>query len=345
MRICDLFFQKSERVTTVMFAAFGAIAGIVVLIGISVSAALGGNLSEVGRVFDAVQLAAKPTMNTVGGDTTVSPPPELIPAPSLPVLRGEALPPDSFGAKSIVVKDDETGILLYRKNEYERRPIASLTKLMSALVLLEQSIDWQKKATVAADEVSDTHMYAGDTYTLDDLWHAALIGSSNKAVLTLVDASGLTRDNFVARMNEKAKELGMFDANFVEPTGLDDNNKASAADVAILLTEALRQEKIVSAVTMHEYNLYSPERKQKHHIWNTDWLLLGWTTNPFKKIIGGKTGYIPESGYNFAADVVGDNGHPITIVALGAATDQSRFTDARDAGVWVYEHYEWPEKP
>ncbi|HYE60349.1 MAG TPA: serine hydrolase [Candidatus Kapabacteria bacterium] len=274
-----------------------------------------------------------------GGDVTVQPP--VIPPIQLPVLVGDMLDGAQFTAASMIVKDHETGAVLFRKNEYVKRPIASVTKLMSALVVLEKQPVWTTSTQVVADDLIDTHMYAGDTYTLGDLWQAALIGSSNKAIMTLADAVGWPRPAFVERMNQKAVELGMTDTQFTEPTGLDEGNVSTASDLAQLLSSAVQTNAIRDVLVETEKNLYSKERKKQHHLWSTNWLLLGWIPNTFHSVIG-KTGFITSSNYNFVAQITDAKGRVLDVVVLGAGTHEARFTEARDIANWVFEHYRWP---
>lgn len=276
-----------------------------------------------------------------GGDL-VSPPPADA-APDLPLLDGTLLSAADISAVSAVVKDTESGVMLYAKNEYAPRPIASITKLMSALVILEAGPDWDKSAVVAPDDISDTHMYKGEVYTMESLWRAALVGSSNKAVLSLVDGLQISRDVFVERMNQKATELGMTNTRFVEPTGLDPLNVSTAADVALLLEAALDSNEIRQTLLLPEYHLVSVDGAIRHHTWNTNWLLLGWITNQFYDLRGGKTGYIPAAGYNFAMQVADGRGDTVDVVVLGADSHEERFTDARDIAMSVFDNYVWPE--
>ena len=298
-------------------------------------------LVELSVVFETVQSLPR-VWGKTGGDVVIAPPVAVEP-PQLPELIGTMLSAETFSAKSIIVKDDATGAVLYRQAEYEERPMASLTKLMSALVILEKAPRWSSSTQVVGDDIIDTHMYAGDTHTLDQLWHAALIGSSNKAIYTLADAVGWPRAAFVERMNEKARELGMANTVFVDPTGLDAGNVSTASDLAIIMQEAMRHERIRNALLTKEYSLYSTERGKEHHLWNTNWLLLGWIPSELREIRGGKTGYIPESGYNFVLQTADQAGHALTVVILGAATHEARFTEARDAAEWVWANYRWPE--
>lgn len=287
-----------------------------------------------------VEKAVTDIPSVEGGDLVIQPPAPT--KPQLPELQGEMIPSDKFSAVSMIVKDNETGMVLFKKDEYKKYPIASITKLVSSLVLLEKSLDWATSTQVVKDDIIDTHMYAGDTYTLEELWLAALVGSSNKAILTLADAAGWPREAFVERMNQKARELGMVDTHFVEPTGLDEENISTASDIVLLLDEALQQEKISQALLTKEHNLYSKERKKKHHMWNTNWILLGWVNNDFFDLRGGKTGYIPASGYNFIMQVGDGSGSLIDVVVLGANSHEARFTEARDIANWVFDNYKWP---
>ena len=302
---------------------------------------LPNELQKASLIFEKIENVSDQKVYA-GGDIVVAPI-EQVKMP-MPELIGELLATAEFDAESIIIKDHKTGFVLYKKNEYDKRSIASITKLMSALVLLEKNPDWSLKTSVIGGDSLDTHMYAGDTYTLDELWYASLVGSSNKAILSLVSAFDWQIEAFVERMNQKANELGMLDTVFVEPTGLDEFNKSTASDLAILLEEALKQEKISEALLTPEYNLYSVERKKKHHMWNTNWLLLGWIQNDFKKIYGGKTGYSIAAGYSFVTQLSDKNDHIIDVVILGTKEHEDRFTEAKEAAEMVFENYEWPVK-
>jgi D-alanyl-D-alanine endopeptidase (penicillin-binding protein 7) len=275
-------------------------------------------------------------VNSGAGDISASPPGFV----DIPKLEGALPDSASFGSNAFFAKDEATGVVLFAKNQYEQRPLASITKLMSGLVFLEKKLNMSSSTVVVRDEIVDTHMYAGDTYTLDELWNAGFVASSNKAILTLVDSSSWTRDAFVERMNQKALELGMSDSFFTEPTGLNSNNISTASDISILLSEALKHDEIRDSLMKKEYALFSKERKKEHHMWNTNWLLLNWIPN-FYKIIGGKTGFIEASGYNFAVQFEKD-GHKINVIVLGANTHEERFIEAQKIADAVFSAYKWP---
>lgn len=300
---------------------------------------LSSELQEMSLFFETMQTVSL-NKAQAGGDVVMAP--MVMPQVKLPELVGTLASPENFNAKSIIIKDHETGIVLYKKNEYDKRSIASITKLMSALIMLEKKPDWTSKTVVIGADSLDTHMYAGDTYTLDELWHAALVGSSNKAILSLANALDWPIEAFVERMNSKARELGMIDSVFAEPTGLDEENKSTASDLAILLSEAMKHEKIREALLTTEYNLYSNEREKSHHMWSTNWLLLNWIKSDFGTLYGGKTGYTNAAGYSFVMEVSDKNNHIIDVVVLGTDEHEARFTEARDVAKNVFESYKWP---
>lgn len=267
---------------------------------------------------------------------------EVILPPKRPIINSDAkiLSPNDFSGRNIVVRDSGTGQMLYGKAAYDPWPIASVTKLLSALVLLDVPINFASTTVASVDGAPDNDVAIGATYKIKDLWNASLISSSNRSVLSLVDSTGLTRTEFVARMNEKARQLGMTGTKVVEPTGLDARNQSTAADIAVLLAEALRKPEILESVRLTTYNLADVNGRYGKQIKTTDWLLSGTISNFGLEIIGGKTGYIPESGYNFAAETVSSTNR-VVVVVLGASSIDARFTEARRAAEWAYQNFTW----
>jgi D-alanyl-D-alanine carboxypeptidase len=249
----------------------------------------------------------------------------------------------NFEAKSVLVKDHKTGKILLKKTTQTQRPLASITKLMSALVFLETNPDWGEKVRIVKNDIVGPHVDQGEVYTIEELWSAALIGSSNKSILTLAESVNWPKQAFIQRMNQKAVELGMDNTYFAGTTGLKKKNVSTAEDITILLDEALKYKKIQTALATDEYTI--DYKKNNHHIWNTDWLLLGWIPNDFTKIFGGKTGYIEAAGYNFTVQLSKGEGRVLDIVVLGANSHEARFTVARDAAEWVYQNYVWSDSP
>jgi len=273
------------------------------------------------------------------GDVIVSKPTVNL---KLPELVAQLPQPQQYTADRVIVKDVETGIVLYAKDAYKEWPLASMTKLMTAIVLREKPVDMGELATVVDQDLIGTHMYAGDVYSRDELWKAMLIGSINEAAVTLVQDIWGSQEAFVKRMNEKSLELGMIDTAFFEPTGLDSRNVSTPSDVAILLSEALSDEVIAKTLQTQELDLFSKQREKKNHIWNTNWILLGWIPSQIE-IVAGKTGFINQSLYNFTGRFKGDDGRLVDVVIMGADTHEARFTEARDIVADSLDAYTWPQ--
>ncbi len=202
-------------------------------------------------------------------------------------------------------------------------PLASLTKLMTAMVFLEQKPDLDRMVEVTPVEITGgghTHLRKGDQVALGDLLHMSLMCSDNVATRVIARESGLSGDEFVARMNRKAIELGLTGSRFVEFTGLDERNVSSASDIARLLHAAAHEPLIQEITTTKSYE-FSTERRA-HAIHNTNRLLYG-----RYDVLGGKTGFISEAGYCFAT-WIRSQGRDLIAVVLGAPTGATRFADA-----------------
>jgi len=234
-----------------------------------------------------------------------------------------APPPGGVYARNAILVDPASGEVLFEKNSALPVPIASLTKLMTALVFMEQRPDLGRPVEVTAYELNGgghTQLRRGEVVTLGDLLHMSLMCSDNVATRVLARESGLLPEEFVARMNAKAVELGLRGTRFVEFTGLDERNVSTAADVARMLHAAAHDPLIQQITTTREYEFRTERRL--HEIRNTDRLLYGhWD------VLGGKTGFIQEAGYCFAM-WIRTQGRDLIAVVLGAPTNATRFADA-----------------
>ncbi|MCC6350358.1 MAG: D-alanyl-D-alanine carboxypeptidase [Candidatus Eisenbacteria bacterium] len=236
--------------------------------------------------------------------------------------RARRPPPGGVYARNAILVDPGTGEVLFAKNSDRQVPIASLTKLMTALVFLEQKPALDREVEVTAvelDGAGHTQLRRGDRVALGDLLHMSLMSSDNVATRVLAREAGLTAGEFVARMNRKAAELGLQDTRFVEFTGLDERNVSTAADVARLLHAAAHEPLIQEITTTRQYQFATGRRM--HAVHNTNRMLYG-----RYEILGGKTGFILEAGYCFAT-WVRTQGRDLIAVVLGAPTNATRFAD------------------
>lgn len=214
--------------------------------------------------------------------------------------------------------DDHVYVAHHSRDIY---PIASLTKLMTALVFLEHNPGWNMRVTITKQDDTPPAKIAfqtGDVVTARSLFDSMLVGSKNNVAQALSRASGLSRNDFIKKMNEKARQLGMTDTHFVDVTGLSPNNKGAARDIALLARTALSNSDIRSATGKRFASVGLLNRKKTFYIATTNDLV----ASGMKTL--GKTGYLPEVGYNLALMKV-QNNKPIVFVILGAQTSDDRF--------------------
>ena len=157
-----------------------------------------------------------------------------------------------IGARAYVVMDRASGKILTMKQEHLVWPIASLTKLMTADIVLAKKISPKKMQSVLkADDVGGAKLFVrdGDKFTIDDLFYAMLVGSANNAANALARASGDSRESFVARMNARVKELGLKQTVFVDPSGIDPANVSTPIELAKIANVAFTNPQIKYTTT------------------------------------------------------------------------------------------------
>ncbi len=250
---------------------------------------------------------------------------------------------NSFGpvlkSESALVMDMASGKILFEKNGFQQRSIASLTKLMTAMVFLDNQPEWERVIEIKDDDRLNggrVVFIPGEKVRLKDLFEATLIGSLNNGAIALAQASDKSMDEFVRQMNIKAKELGMQQTHFVEPSGIDAENYSTAMDVAILLRSALQYDLIRQALSRTDYTVRSVDGRV-HRIKNTNKLL-----GSYLDIMGGKTGYIEEAGFCLANLVRSQRvSAGIIVVILGAPTKEDRFQENKFLSQWVFDNWEW----
>jgi D-alanyl-D-alanine endopeptidase (penicillin-binding protein 7) len=198
---------------------------------------------------------------------------------------------------SALLWDTSTQVMLFEKNGFERRPIASITKLMTAMVALDVGIDWNKQATIQPNEYvagGRLLLHPGETVTVQDLFNASLLGSANNATLAYVRELGVPEEEFIRAMNRKAIELGLEQTEFVDVTGLSERNVSTAYEVARMAEHAfLHYPDIARASSQSAYAFILGGSGREHTIPNTNKLI----SEGGMKFIGSKTGYLYEAGW------------------------------------------------
>ncbi|MBI5466808.1 MAG: serine hydrolase [Candidatus Kerfeldbacteria bacterium] len=270
--------------------------------------------------------------------------------PKLTVTAAATAPTPTLSATAYRVVDAATGTVLVEKNAVSRHSIASLTKLMTAVVFLDTQPNMKATFVYNANDgtgkdaagkpygYNNLTLRSGDTVQLRDLFYATLVGSANNGASALVRAAGLTRTEFVARMNAKAAAWGMTDTTFVEPSGLDPGNVSTAKDVAIMAAKAFNTYEPIRYVTTRSSYTFYASRSGRHTVKTTDTLL---TRNNGITVTGGKTGYINESKYTYVVRVKNAQGAQIVVSLLGSASSATRFTEAASLVSWAWKNFTW----
>lgn len=242
-------------------------------------------------------------------------------------VRVNAVSADSITAPSAVLMETSTGKILFEKNSHEQRPCASVTKIMTLLLVFE-AIDSGKLSlddTITASEHassmggSDIWLETGETMSADDMIKATVVASANDAAVALAEHISGSEDAFVEQMNKRAKELKMNDTVFKNCNGLDeDGHVTSAYDVAIMSRELMKHEKIFDYTSIWLDNL----RDGKTQIVNTNKLL-----KTYNGITGLKTGTTNDAGCCMSASAKRGDVSLVAVV-LGCKTGKERFSDA-----------------
>jgi serine-type D-Ala-D-Ala endopeptidase (penicillin-binding protein 7) len=242
---------------------------------------------------------------------------------------------DSLALNSSValVVDQQTNEVLFSKNDSAVLPIASLTKLMTGLVVTDANLPLDELVTISADDIdtvkgSRSRLAVGTTLTRRELMHLALMSSENRAAHALGRSHPGGLDQFVRLMNAKAKELGMRDTRYVEPTGLSSLNQSSARDLATLVSVAYQRPILRSLSTSPSHQLDLGHRTLEFRNSN------GLIRNPDWDIGLQKTGYISEAGRCLVmqASVAG---RQLIMVFLDATGKLGRAQDAERVRRWV----------
>jgi len=243
-----------------------------------------------------------------------------------------ALVPDVRAAAAIIY-NPENGQVLWESNARDLRSIASITKVMTAIVFLEGEPDLTQKVTIQASDVrnaSTTYLRSGYIVTKEDLLHLLLIASDNAAARALARVSPHGAQGFIARMNEKAKELGLANTTYADPSGLLAANVSSAYDMARLITFVSGDERIAAIMRKQNHTVIAGRRTINIH--STNQLVRQGEID----VQAGKTGFISKAGYCLATLLRLPGGGPqVAVVVLGAQSNAGRFWETRHLLNWL----------
>jgi D-alanyl-D-alanine endopeptidase (penicillin-binding protein 7) len=218
-------------------------------------------------------------------------------------------------AEAAIIYNPENGKVLWESNSTSRRSIASITKVMTAVVFLENSPDLTREVVVERADV---------------LLHLLLIGSDNAAARVLARVSQYGSQGFIERMNAKAQELGLESTSYADPSGLLADNESSAYDLARLITYVSGDDRIASIMRTPYYTVNVG--RQQITIHSTNQLVMKGDVD----VQAGKTGFISKAGYCLATLLRLPQGGPqVAVVVLGAKSNPGRFWETRHLFNWI----------
>ena len=279
--------------------------------------------------------------------TAAKPPPVLAPRATgrTPVLRdGASFNFSRLTADAVFVVDAASREVLLAHNSRTVRPIASITKLMTAMVMLDRQSPSSRLMVLSPDdEVGGARLQVpvGTKLSLTDLFNAMIIGSANNAAHACARSTGMGVPEFVAAMNAKAASCGLASTRFTDPTGIDTGNVSTAQEVAALGLEAFENyAEIERSASTASYDI--PVADQVHRIRNTDGLLTDESNGLV--VTGGKTGYLNESKWNLVVRMSDGAHRPVVVVILGSDTEKLLFREAASAAKWAWQNYTWVRK-
>lgn len=257
--------------------------------------------------------------------------------PSFFPILDSRIPAPEIGAKSAAVYDIQSGRYLYDKNSRQRLPVASLTKIMTAVVVIEKfnlndSVIIPISAVKVDGEKQD--LYASESIRVDDLLKMMLVDSSNDAAYALEAYAQGKGIKLVDAMNEKARDLALNDTYFLDPAGLSDDGYSTSQDMVKIARYAMRHEMIWESLRQKELSVQSLDGKIIHILKNTN-ILLGALPN----IIGGKTGNTDNAlGCLILLVSVPEKNDILISIVLGS---NDRFGETEKLINWVKSAYRW----
>ncbi len=245
----------------------------------------------------------------------------------LPAVRS-GQPRQTLKSDSALLWDANAQVIRFEQNGFERRPIASITKLMTAMVALDMGVDWDKPMEILPDEYGaggQLMLSPGESIAMRDLMYVSLIASANNTTLALVRGLGVSEEKFVEAMNRKAIRLGLEQTTLVDSTGLNPGNISTAYEVARLAEAAWRDYPTIADIASRkDYTFTIGGSHREHTVRNSNKLI----SRDDLAVTGSKTGYLDEAGYCLVMRGKGKDKNKISVV-LGSGSERDNLTDSK----------------
>lgn len=256
-------------------------------------------------------------------------------------IRNPAYEDIQLSSRSAVIMDYDSGRILYQKNADDRLPIASITKIVGSLVILDVfGNNLNRIVTVGPNSAnepgSQINLVQGERMTVHNLLKGMLIHSGNDAAVALAEAVAGSTTNFVALMNQKVDDLGLKNTHFADVAGFDSvDHYSTAKDMAKATQVALSNPIFASIVTMEKTTIKDVTGTNSHVLVNTNQLV-----GKYENVIGVKTGTSEGAGESLVAAVGGDSNQKVILVLLNSP---DRFREGKLALDWALKAFSWIE--
>jgi len=265
-----------------------------------------------------------------------------------PALRTGAPAEPVVTADAYILIDRTSNQVLAAHHADLEWPIASLTKLMTSEIVLDANLPADSVHNVlSGDDVGGAKLYvdSGDTFTLDDLMYATLVASANNAANAISRTTGMNRTSFIAEMNRRALDLGLWRTRFVDPTGIELGNVSTAREFARFANQVFSRNEVRRYTTTATATIDVLSKGTTKTLTNTDWML--WKPEyDDVYVMAGKTGYLNESGWNFAVNIrpeLGALNQELLIVVFGGDSRPDSFKDTRALAEWAWDNHDWSQ--
>ncbi|WP_243740001.1 D-alanyl-D-alanine carboxypeptidase family protein [Aureibacillus halotolerans] len=250
----------------------------------------------------------------------------------------EDRPPPNVSAETAVLMDLESQRMLFGKQPHKQMRIASITKIMTALLAIE-STKWDEEVTVSAlatrQEGSSLYLQQGEKIKLKHLVYGLMLRSGNDAAVAIAEHVGGSVDGFVFMMNQRARQIGMTNTIFNNPHGLDDHEEhfSTAFDMALLTREAMKNDQFREVSSTKLYQVKDPDGPW-NRVWKNKNKLL---TTLYPHSTGGKTGFTKRARRTLVSTAEKE-GEPLVVVTLNASSD---WADHQALFEWGFSQFDW----
>lgn len=268
------------------------------------------------------------------------------PTGALPSPVSSVDPEPEVSAEKYIVLDRQTGQIMAAKDAGGVWPIASLTKLVTADVVLQSGVDLSQAQDVReSDDVGGAKLYVSDgtKYRLEDLFYATLTASANNAAYAISRSTGLDTTHFVSQMNAFAQNMNLNHTAFVDPSGIELGNVSTPREIAAVANEVFKLQEVRRFTSTSSRSIESLTDGSVKYLKNTNWMLY-YPEYDDIFIMSGKTGYLDESKWNLIVSIrptLTDADRELMIVTFGSVSRADSFKDARALADWAWNNHTW----